>query len=701
MAKKFFVIFLVLSMIVLCTSCSNNETSTNTLTESNNPSNSEYTNETQTTISPLVNPDPEVDDNKTQDGFSIVDSEGNEITSSTNVYTITNSGEYTITGKLEDGQVVVSAGEDDKVTLSLKNTDISCSFGPAILVTSADKVKVSAQTDTYNTLYDNRDSSFVSEENYDGCIYSECDLDIQGNGTLIINSTYENGIKTKDDLEIKNLTLKVSSVNNALKGNDSITILSGNLTLISTDSDCVKTSNSDVSSKNVQRGIITISGGNIDIYSSQDGISASYDVVISGDDTNINIFTDKYSDYANAQSSSGSDIYLIVPYSSYSTSYDYYLYLYNDDSTGVYQKLSYDSMVYSGRTQYYGLKGKISSDYSNFMVYVLETGITPNGTNYTQISSGNRINTNKNAFVISVSGSSISGDWATLSKNTGSNSNKSTYSSKAIKAGNSINIINGTIIIQANDDGLHANMDTLENGNSGLGNITIDGGTLQIKSSDDGMHADNILNINEGYINVIESHEGLEANVINVNGGFTYVYANDDGLNAFKGSATPLINITGGYLDVTTSSGDTDGIDSNGNITISGGFTIVKGGSASGNVAGSVDVDGTIKVTDGTIVALGGICETPTSGSVNTYIQSSTSFSQGDYLLKDSSNNELLSFTLDSTYSSIWISSSLLSLNTSYTLYRDSTSVLSWTQSSSTVGSSNSSWPGGRPGGRW
>ena len=174
-------------------------------------------------------------------------------------------------------------------------------------------------------------------------------------------------------------------------------------------------------------------------------------------------------------------------------------------------------------------------------------------------------------------------------------------------------------------------------------------------------------------------------------------------MNACKGTAkTPMINITGGYIEVTTPSGDTDAVDSNGSFAMSGGVAIIKGGSSSGMVAGSVDVDGTITVTGGTIIAFGGICETPGSGSVNTYVSSGTSFSAGPYTLAEKNGETIISFILDSSYQSVWVASESISLNKSYVLSNGSSDVLSWTQSKQSEGSSGSGGGGGfRPGGRW
>ena len=82
---------------------------------------------------------------------------------------------------------------------------------------------------------------------YSGAIHSLVDLEIGGKGQLNIVSKNNNGIHSKDDLQVKNLNLFVSCVDNALKGNDSVTLENATTTLIATAGDGIKTSNSDVS----------------------------------------------------------------------------------------------------------------------------------------------------------------------------------------------------------------------------------------------------------------------------------------------------------------------------------------------------------------------------------------------------------------------------------------------------------------------
>ena len=115
------------------------------------------------------------------------------------------------------------------------------------------------------------------------------DLTLAGTGTLNVKSTNNNGIHTKDDLVAKELTLTVNCKDNALKGNDSVTISSGTYTLIATQGDAIKTTNSaikydtdGVTIKKIQ-GMVTISGGTLNLYAACDGIDAAYNAEISGD----------------------------------------------------------------------------------------------------------------------------------------------------------------------------------------------------------------------------------------------------------------------------------------------------------------------------------------------------------------------------------------------------------------------------------
>lgn len=574
--------------------------------------------------------------------FTVTSDTSDGVTQSGSVYTITKAGEYTVIGLLSEGQLIVDAGDEDEVTIVLNGTSITCSSGSPIYVKNASKVEIKSEENSFNEVIDNRTEATEdsSDDAGNAAIYATCDLKLVGKGALVVTGNYNNGIQSKDDLSIKNVIVKVTAVNNAVKGNDAVDIESGNIIAISAKGDGIKTSNSSISNKGNQKGIVTITGGNIDVYAACDGIDAAYGVDISGDG-NLNIYTDTYSEYSEEVTSSGSS-------SGTSTS--------RDSSANKTASVNTVSYVAASDT--------IANAPGGF--------------------GGNKAGGDRPG---------MPGDF-----NESGNSSGQSYSTKGIKAESEINISGFAINVCSTDDGIHANSDSgvLETGEDGKGTIVINGGTITISSGDDGMHADKQLDVNDGYINIVTSYEGLEAMTINLNGGKIYVYATDDGINACTGDGktSPIINVTGGYIDVTTASGDTDGIDSNGNYVQTGGMVLVKGGSSSGNVSGSIDVDGTVTITGGTCVALGGICETPVN-SVNAYVLSSVSFSSGSYSLKDASGNEVISFTVDGSFSNGWICSDTLTTGTSYTLYRGSDSVADWTQESGTMGASGTGGFGG------
>lgn len=586
--------------------------------------------------------------------FTVTSDTSDGVTQSGSVYTITKAGEYTVAGLLSEGQLIVDAGDEDEVTIVLNGTSITCSSGSSIYVKNASEVKIKSEENSFNEVIDNRAEATEDSSDVAGnaAIYATCDLKLVGKGALVVTANYNNGIQSKDDLSFKNVIVKVTAVNNAVKGNDAVDIESGNIIAISAKGDGIKTSNSSISNKGNQKGIVTITGGNIDIYAACDGIDASYGADISGDG-NLNIYTDTYSEYSEEVTSSGSS-----------------------SGTSSGRDSSANKSASANTVSYVAASDTIANAPGGFGGGNMGGMDGQNGGNK---AGGDRLG--------------MPGDF-----NESGNSSGQSYSTKGIKAESEINISGFTINISSTDDGIHANSDSgvLETGEDGKGTIVINGGSITISSGDDGMHADKQLDVNDGYINVVTSYEGLEAITINLNGGKIYVYATDDGINACTGDGktSPIVNVTGGYIDVTTTSGDTDGIDSNGNYVQTGGFVLVKGGSSSGNVSGSIDVDGTVTITGGTCVALGGVCETPIN-SANAYVLSSVSFSSGRYSLKDASGNEVISFTVDGSFSNGWICSDTLTTGTSYTLYRGSDSIADWTQESGTMGASGTGGFGG------
>ncbi len=167
--------------------------------------------------------------------------------------------------------------------------------------------------------------------------------------------------------------------------------------------------------------------------------------------------------------------------------------------------------------------------------------------------------------------------------------------SKAIEANDSIRIADGALYLTAGTDGLHAE----NNEDASKGYIYIGDGSLTITAGDDAIHATTVVQTDGGSISITAA-EGIEATYIQFNAGTISIQASDDGVNAaYKSSAyTPTLEINGGEITVSMGSGDTDGIDSNGNIIVNGGTVSVTGNS-------TFDYDGTAQYNGGTILVNG------------------------------------------------------------------------------------------------
>lgn len=171
-----------------------------------------------------------------------------------------------------------------------------------------------------------------------------------------------------------------------------------------------------------------------------------------------------------------------------------------------------------------------------------------------------------------------------------------TSSGDAIEANDSILIADGSIAISSSKDGLHAENDEDDT----LGCIFICGGSLSIDAADDGIQATTYLQVDDGTLDITAS-EGLEATYVQVNGGTINVGASDDGINATTKSysvGTPTIEITGGDVTITMGAGDTDALDANGNLYISGGTVNISAQFA-------FDFDGVGELTGGTVYVNG------------------------------------------------------------------------------------------------
>ena len=167
--------------------------------------------------------------------------------------------------------------------------------------------------------------------------------------------------------------------------------------------------------------------------------------------------------------------------------------------------------------------------------------------------------------------------------------------SDAFEANESIAIADGSITINTGKDGLHAENDE----DDSTGYVYICGGTLNVTAGSDGIQATTVAQIDGGSISISGS-EGIEATYVQINGGTINISASDDGINgSAKSSAYSVtVELNGGDITINMGQGDTDGVDSNGNLYINGGTISVTGQSA-------FDYDGQGQLNGGTVTVNG------------------------------------------------------------------------------------------------
>lgn len=475
---------------------------------------------------------------------------GEEVASPSNVTisgttaTVITSTEISVSGECSNGQLIVdvdkTAEPAGKVTLNLAGLTLSNPTAAPIYVAAiGDEVEISAKNGTTNTISDGTShtdtylNSDGSTETINGAIFSRDDLKLEGKGTLIVNGNTEDGIVCKNDLKIWNGNITVTAQDDGIRGNDSVRIGDPDDTDYSALMVTVKTNNG------------SYGGDGIKATSTDNG--KGY-VTMNGGTVHIN----SYADGIQAEQTfimNGGDVTI---------------------------------ETYTGA----GTVSDSSNDFNN----PWGGGMGQEGnTNYTDVSA-------KGIKAVGL------------------------YDSTGItwQSNGDIMINGGTLTVDSTDDCLHTG-----------GNIDLAGGELTLSSGDDAVHADHDLTIGHGSntfddlsVMVLSCYEGMEALNITQNSGSVIVNSTDDGYNAAGGSdgsgngnigggwgqggfggmggstnsGSYSLSLKGGFALVNASEGDHDGFDSNGTLTISGGYWITNGNEP-------FDCDGNLSCTGGVWVS--------------------------------------------------------------------------------------------------
>lgn len=466
------------------------------------------------------------------------------------VLTISKEGTYVLSGKLSNGRVVVNAGEKDDIRIILSGADITCNDNSPFTVLQADKVSLTLEENSKNSLADASECKTSNDDNTDACLFSKADLTVNGNGSLEISANYKHGIVSKDDLIITGGKISVTSKSTAINGKDSVRIAGGELDL-SAGTNGIKADNTQDASK----GFISVSGGKIKIVSNNDGIEAetllkidggSFDITTGGGSKNASTKSDGQpnGDWKNNMNKGG----------------------------GGMRGDMYAGQMPGGQTPDGQMPdGQTPPDMPN-------EGIRP-----------------ENVDLLQTAAIETTADGA----------DGTSTSAKALKSGSDLLITQGEFKIDSADDSVHSGANisftgaslTAASGDDGIHadkELVISGGEINITKSYEGIEG-MTTTVLGGTINVTSSDDG-----INCSGGSDTGSETRMGRDQFASQQGVYLKIGGGNITVNAGG---DGLDSNGDLFIEDGTVVVYGPTNSGNA--SLDYNGKATISGGSIIALG------------------------------------------------------------------------------------------------
>lgn len=628
------------------------------------------------------------------DETSTFDGSGGVIIDGQNIE-IHTSGTYVLEGSLSDGQIKINTEDTGNVRLILNGVEITSSTNAAINIEQSDKTIISLIKGTDNILTDATSYIFENEANKEvgAAVFSKDDLVINGTGMLTVNGQYKDGIVSRDDLIITGGTINVIAIDDGVVGRDVFAMSNATIN-ITADGDGVKSSNDE----DADRGNIVLESGNLTVIAQGDGIQAENEIVVV--DGEYSVKTGDGSPEVVSSSEPGMGMGVgdgtgKMPEMSAGMGMDFSSM--TDDEVEAFvknmERMNFPNDITSE------LEGMTTDEIREYLTTSLGTMMPPGGGGMDrEIPEGGELPPDRQLpeagaeqqTPIEGEQNSVPVEINTEEDDNANTSIVETTSQKGIKAGTKLNIVGGSITVDAVEDALHSN-----------GDLTIQGGQEILSTGDDGIHADGNVSIAGGDITILKSLEGIEGTNIEVSDGSIHLKAADDGVNVNGGSnknemfgginqtetATETeekeevdstiedgqLTISGGYLYVDA---DGDGLDSNTNITMTGGTAIVYGPTEMMN--GTLDYDGTFIIEGGTLIASGstGMALGVSDGSTQNTIMMTfdeTVEANTPVTLTNADGEQIITVAPEKKYQMILISSPDLEQNANTTLSRGGT----------------------------
>ncbi len=221
-----------------------------------------------------------------------------------------------------------------------------------------------------------------------------------------------------------------------------------------------------------------------------------------------------------------------------------------------------------------------------------------------------------------------------------------------------LSVAGGTVTVTATEDCFHIS-DSMTLRRAAL-NLTAGSDGKGITVENDSETAS--FYMESGEVTIPACNEGIEANKVTVAGGTVDITAVDDGINANGSGSTSVIEIKGGDITVKNGNGrDADGLDSNGDIFITGGrvFVSLNGDGANCAIDYGTENGGEFRIDGGTVLACGGsaMAESVKEDSEQGFIMKIVSGGAGSKVtLKDVSGKTLLSEEVPYAFSLLTVS---------------------------------------------
>ena len=195
---------------------------------------------------------------------------------------------YVLSGTTTDGEFALSGSYKCSVTLA--GLTLTNPSGAAINITNPKRIEISARKDTENTLTDGYRGSQKA------CLYSKGQIQLQGKGILNVAGNTNHAIKSGDYIEIKNLTLNITSaVKDGISCNEYFLMKSGTVTIsgvgdegIQCELDGTTSTSETTDHEDEDTGNIYIEGGTLTVSAATEGIESKGELRITGGEVTVN-----------------------------------------------------------------------------------------------------------------------------------------------------------------------------------------------------------------------------------------------------------------------------------------------------------------------------------------------------------------------------------------------------------------------------